>query len=39
MPASYIVIASAAKQSSYPRRKLDCFVACAPRNDDSWQKI
>jgi hypothetical protein len=30
------VIASEAKQSIVPRaRKLDCFVACAPGNDDA----
>ena len=27
------VIASEAKQSISPQRKMDCFVACAPRND------
>jgi hypothetical protein len=31
---SLIVIASEAKQSSSLRKRLDCFVAIAPRNDD-----
>jgi hypothetical protein len=35
-----LVIASDAKQSSFlpffTQRKLDCFVARAPRNDDLW---
>jgi hypothetical protein len=34
-PPSNIVIASEAKQSSFlEQRKLDCFVAFAPRNDE-----
>jgi hypothetical protein len=28
-----VVIASEAKQSNFAQRKLDCFVAYAPRND------
>jgi hypothetical protein len=34
---SFLVIASAAKQASFVRPYLDCFVASAPRNDDEGQ--
>jgi hypothetical protein len=30
------VIASEAKQSIAVAEKMDCFVACAPRNDEGW---
>jgi hypothetical protein len=36
MSLHVVVIASEAKQSSFlfePQKKLDCFVASAPRND------
>jgi hypothetical protein len=31
--SAYTVIASEAKQSMTPQARMDCFVACAPRND------
>jgi hypothetical protein len=38
IPGLAAVIASAAKQSSLLEKKLDCFVAFAPRNDESGRR-
>src|SRR6202022_2810616 len=34
--ANFSVIASEAKQSMSHKASMDCFVACAPRNDGGW---